>query len=203
MKIVQVTPRYPPRTGGVETHVQEISERLVDRGHDVTVITADAGDTVESHTIRNGVEIRRYRGFAPSGAFHVAPQIALAVRRTDADVVHAHNYHSLPMYFAALAISNERFIVTPHYHGASSNRFRQLLLQQYRPIGGWAIRQADEVIAVSRWEQDRLLDDFGVDATHIPNGVDVERFTAAEPEKRQRPYILCVGRLEELSLIHI
>lgn len=39
--------------------------------------------------------------------------------------------------------------------------------------------------------------DFGVDSTVIPNGVDVDRFANAEPEERDRPYLLTVGRLEE------
>lgn len=197
MKIIQVTPRYPPRTGGVETHVQQISERLVDRGHEVTVFTADAGASVESHTTRNGVEVRRFRGFAPSDAFHIAPQIALAVRRADADVVHAHNYHSLPMLFAALGVIDERLVVTPHYHGGSASRLRDRLLSLYRPLGRWAMRRADAVIAVSEWERRELQRDFGIDATVIPNGIDVERFADAEPEARERPYLLSVGRLEE------
>ena len=197
MKIVQVTPRYPPRTGGVETHVSEISERLVERGHEVTVLTADAGEGVASREVRNGVTVRRYRGFAPGGAFHVAPLIAPAVRRIDADVVHAHNYHSLPVLFAGLGVQDERFVVTPHYHGGSANSFRDRLLSLYRPLGKWALRDADEVIAVSEWEREQLRSDFGVEATVIPNGIDRERFANAAPEERDRPYLLCVGRLEE------
>jgi glycosyltransferase involved in cell wall biosynthesis len=53
------------------------------------------------------------------------------------------------------------------------------------------------VIAVSEWERDRLSNDFGVEATIIPNGVAVDRFAGAEPVERNRPYLLTVGRLEE------
>ena len=197
MKILQVTPRYPPHTGGVETHVSEISERLADRGHEVTVFTADAGDDVARHETRNGVRIRRFRGVAPGGAFHVAPGIARAVLRADPDVVHAHNYHSLPVLFAATGVGDARFVVTTHYHGASASDFRDRLLSLYRPLGGWALRRADDVIAVSEWERDRLREDFGVEATVIPNGLNVARFADATPEERERPYLLCVGRLEE------
>lgn len=196
MKILQVTPRYAPNTGGVETHVQEISERLVERGHDVIVLTADAGQDVKRRNTINGVTVERHRGFAPGGAFHVAPGIAAAVRRDDADVVHAHNYHSFPLFFAAIGVSDERFVVTPHYHGASADELRDRLLSLYRPVGQWALRRADEVIAVSEWERERLRGDLGIDATVIANGIDVERFANASPEKRRRPYVLCVGRLE-------
>jgi glycosyltransferase involved in cell wall biosynthesis len=197
MRIVQVCPRYPPRSGGVETHVAQISERLVDRGHEVTVVTADAGEDVPRRETRNGVAVRRHRGVAPGGAFHVAPGIYRTVRRTDADVVHAHNYHSFPLLFAALAVTDQRLAVTPHYHGGSASFWRDRLLSLYRPFGGWALRRAEIVIAVSECEAEQLAVDFGVDATVIPNGVDVERFAEAEPEQRARPYLLCVGRLIE------
>ncbi|NHN58915.1 MULTISPECIES: glycosyltransferase family 4 protein [Halorussus] len=206
MNILQVAPRYPPHTGGVETHVAEISRRLVARGHDVTVFTADAADGLPRRETRDGVRVRRFPGFAPGGAFHVAPGIAPAVRRTDPDVVHAHNYHSLPAFFAALGVTETfgfrrgaddvRFVVTPHYHGGSASDLRDRLLSLYRPLGGWALRRADDLVAVSEWEREQLRADFGVDATVIPNGLDVERFADAMPEERERPYLLCVGRLE-------
>lgn len=197
MRILFVTHRYPPHTGGVETHVQEIATRLVDRGHDVTVFSADAGDDVPSKHTDNGVRVRRFRSLSPSGVFYFAPQITNAVRRANADIVHAHNYHAFPLFFAALGVNSEQFVVTTHYHGESASGFRDALLSFYRPLGKWAVRQADEVVAVSEWEQERLREDFGVDATVIPNGVVVERFADVEPEQRERPYLLCVGRLEE------
>ncbi|MFC4551261.1 MULTISPECIES: glycosyltransferase family 4 protein [Halorussus] len=197
MRILQVTPRYPPHAGGVETHVSELAERMVARGHEVTVFAADAGGDVSRRETRNSVDVRRFRGFAPGGAFHVAPGVVRAVRRANPDVVHAHNYHSLPAFFAALgAGARTRLVVTPHYHGGSASGFRDRLLSLYRPLGGWALRRADEVVAVSEWERDRLREDFGVSAAVIPNGLDVGRFEDAIPAERDRPYLLCVGRLE-------
>jgi glycosyltransferase involved in cell wall biosynthesis len=163
----------------------------------VTVFSADAGSDVPSETTDSDVRVHRFRSLNPDGAFYLAPQLALAVSRAEADVVHAHNYHAFPLFFAALGTTADRFVVTPHYHGESASRLRDVLLSAYRPLGRWAIRQADEVVAVSDWEQGRLQEDFGVDTTVIPNGVDVERFANAEPEHGEFPYLLCVGRLEE------
>jgi len=112
-------------------------------------------------------------------------------------VIHAHNYHSLPALFAALGAADARFVVTPHYHGGSAGALRDRLLSLYRPFGGWALRRADRVVAVSDWERERLYADFGVEASVVPNGVDVERFAGVEPRERERPYLLCVGRLAE------
>ncbi|WP_224336164.1 glycosyltransferase family 4 protein [Haloprofundus halobius] len=201
MKVLQVTHRYPPRAGGVETHVQRVSEELVARGHQVTVVTADAGADVSGRERRDGVRIRRCRGVAPGGAFHFAPGVARVVADAagDADVVHAHNYHSFPLALAALGSGSRPFVVTPHYHGASADSVRNRLLALYRPIGARALRRADAVVAVSGWERERLRKDFGVDATVIPNGLDVQRFENATPlaRERPRPYLLTVGRLVE------
>ncbi|ELZ98901.1 glycosyltransferase [Haloferax mucosum ATCC BAA-1512] len=197
MKILQVTPRYPPQSGGVETHVREVSERLVNRGHDVTVVTADAGGDGFHRERRNGVRVRRLRGVAPGGAMHICPHVARAVRQADADVVHAHNYHSFPLFFAALGVGDRRFVATPHYHGASASSIRDRLLSLYHPVGRWAVRRADRVVAVSDWERSHLEADFGVDATVIPNGLERDRFASATATERNRPYVLTVGRLEE------
>ena len=96
-----------------------------------------------------------------------------------------------------MGIGDARFVVTTHYHGASASGFRDRLLSLYRPLGRWVLQRADEVVAVSEWEADRLREDFGVEATVIPNGLNVERFENATPEERGRPYLLCVGRLED------
>lgn len=196
MRVAQVTPRYPPRSGGVETHVAEISERLAERGHDVTVVTGDAGPDVPRRSTRNGVGVVRCRGFAPGGNFHAAPGAARVLRRTTFDIVHAHNYHALVLPFAALGAADARFVVTTHYHGGSAAGGRDRLLSLYRPVGRHILRRADAVVAVSDWERDRLRADFGVDATVVRNGVDAGRFRDAEPRERDQPYLLTVGRLE-------
>ncbi|OYR89655.1 glycosyl transferase [Halorubrum sp. E3] len=196
MHIVQVTQSYPPSQGGVEKHVEAISTRLVTRGHEVTIVSADkgVGDPLET---RDGVTVRRHKSFSPSGAYHLAPQVASTIRECDPDVVHAHNYHALLLPFAALAVDDATFVITPHYHGGSESGFRSQLLHLYHPIGRRILHHADTVVAVSEWEQKQLQNDFAVEAQVIPNGIEVERFSAANPFEHERPYLLCVGRLEQ------
>lgn len=197
MNVLFVTHRYPPHTGGIETHVSELATRLAERGHEVAVFSADAEPAVPSRSVEEGVRVRRFRSISPGDAFYAAPQMTAAIRRSDADVVHAHNYHAFVLPFAALGVTGERFVATTHYHGASASRVRDALLSFYQPLGRRAVRRADAVVAVSSWERERVREDFGVDATVIPNGIDVERFRDAAPEERDRPYLLTVGRLEE------
>jgi glycosyltransferase involved in cell wall biosynthesis len=203
-RLAFVTSRYRPHTGGVETHVAELAERFAARGHSVTVHSADAGTTVDGTRLparerRNGVRVRRHRAFAPGGAVHVAPGVLPAVRRAGYDLVHAHNYHSLPLAFAAAGAREAALVATPHYHGGSADPLRDRLLGPYRAVGRRALGRADAVLAVSEWERDRLRTDLGVDAVVVPNGLDVDRFAAGVPGDRGRagrPYLLTVGRLE-------
>ncbi|ESP89029.1 glycosyltransferase family 4 protein [Candidatus Halobonum tyrrellensis] len=197
MRVLLVTHRYPPQTGGVETHVRELAERLVARDHRVTVFAADADHAGSRRERRAGVRVRRFRSFHPGEAFYAAPGVLPAVRRADADVVHAHNYHALPAATAALAVGSRPLVFTPHYHGASASSVRDRLLSVYRPFAARAVRRADAVLAVSEWERRQLRADLGVESGVVPNGLDVARFAGATPESRDRPYLLCVGRLEE------
>jgi len=195
MHIGFVTSQYPPRTGGVETHVSAVATRLVGRGHTVTVVSADAGPGVADSTVRDGVRVRRLRSLGPDDAFHFAPGVVSLARRLDADVIHAHNYHSLPMVMAAAV--DTPLVCTPHYHGESADPVRDRLLRCYLPIGRWGLRQARTVLAVSEWERRRLAADFGVDATVIPNGIEVERFRGGRGRETDAPTLLTVGRLVE------
>lgn len=199
--IALVTHRYPPQTGGVETHVNRLAKGLVDRGHRVTVIAADADKTGERRQRHSGVDVRRVRSLAPSGTGHIAPGVATTLAGVDPDLVHAHNYHSFPLAISALSLAVRRMstpiVATPHYHGTSDNDLRDRLLSLYAPLGRWALQRASAVIAVSEWERRQLRQDFGIDARVIPNGLDIDRFRTATPESREQPYLLTLGRLVE------
>ena len=50
LRIVHVTPAYAPLVGGCERLLQAVSDRLVERGHDVTVITFDCATMPDFHS---------------------------------------------------------------------------------------------------------------------------------------------------------
>lgn len=199
MHVCYVTHRYPPQTGGVETHVHQLATRLVGRGHDVTVLAADAGGAGAPRERRDGVRVRRVRALAPDGAIYVAPGVVSTVWRVlqggvdpgVPDVVHVHNYHAVPFALGGLTTatvrtvqalrtsgdgSAPRLVATPHYHGGSDDGLRDRLLSVYRPLGAGTLRTADTVVAVSDWERRQLVADFGVSPVVIPNGIERERF---------------------------
>ena len=202
MKIVQVCPRYFPDVGGVETHVREISERLVKRGFEVEVVcTADKKYPARDEI--NGVTVRRFNAIAPTNAYYFSPRIYSYLKRTDCDIIHAHNYHAFPALFAALAKGERRLIFTPHYHGISESPLRNFLLDAYKPLGSLIFKRSDVVICVSKYERELVRKDFQRNAVIIPNGINLKKMEGIRPFKFSGKLIFYVGRLEKYKKIHL
>jgi len=75
LRIVHVSPAYAPLVGGAERMLQSVSERLVERGHDVTVLTSNAETMLDFGSSRgaglppnetlNGVKVIRVGPASP------------------------------------------------------------------------------------------------------------------------------------------
>lgn len=196
MRIIQICPLYYPEIGGVETHVRELSERLVKRGYEVEVVCT--GKHHSEKTI-NGVQIKRFKAIAPNNAYYIAPQIYSYIKKVDCDVIHAHSYHALPAFFAVLAKNNRKFVFTPHYHGRGHTPLRNLLHVPYKVFGSKILREADKIVCVSNYEKELIKANFGISdgkLAYIPNGLNFEEFNT-KGIKRDQKRILYVGRLEK------
>lgn len=213
MKIAQICPRYSPDIGGVETHVKEISERLVNAGHKVEVITTDPTGKFHKQETINGVKVVRFTSFAPGNAYYLAPQILFYLRSRKYDIIHVHSYHALPALFAALGKGQEKLVFTPHYHRSGHTPFRNLLHKPYRFLGKIIFSRADSIICVSEYEKKLVESDFkvGRKIVKIPNGINLKEFNKIKHQKknsieknlrieenlRKEKILLYVGRLEE------
>lgn len=200
MKIIQVCPLYYPEIGGVETHVKELSERLVRRGHEVEVVCT--GKHYSEEAI-NGVLVKRFRALAPNNAYYMAPQMYHYLKKADCDIFHAHSYHALPAFFAMLAKNDRKFIFTPYYHGRGHTAFRDLMHVPYKYLGSRILREADKVVCISNYEKELIRTNFGISdekLIYIPNGLNLEEFNVNGTE-RDKKRILYVGRLEKYKNI--
>jgi len=197
MKILQVSPSYLPNAGGLEEHVKNISERLA-REHEVTVFTTNPSGKLQKEEEINGVLVRRFKSFSPNNAYHLSLEMALELKKGEFDIVHGHSYHALPLYFSRYA-KRSRFVVTPHYHRHGHTLIRDFLITIYRPLGKRIFADADRIIAVSNYEKELLLEDFGISEVKIsviPNGVKLSEFGDLGAMPRKSKTILFVGRLE-------
>lgn len=198
MKIAQICPRYSPDIGGVETHVKEISERLVKAGHNVEVITTDPSGKLDKRNTINGVKVIRFGSFAPGNAYYFAPQIYFYLKKHSFDAIHAHSYHALPALFAALGKRKTRLVFTPHYHRSGHTAFRNLLHKPYRFFGKVIFSRADSVICVSEYEKRLVEADFRVagKTVKIPNGVNLAEFEHLRARQKDKGFGEKTGKEE-------
>lgn len=197
MRILQVCPKYYPFLGGVDQHVRNISERLA-HDHEVTVFTCDPSGRLPAEEMLNGVRIRRFRSFSPQDAYHISLGMLRELRHSSFDVVHGHSYHAIPLFFSRYT-DRSKFVVTAHYHGHGSTKFRDVLMTLYKPLGRKALQEADVITAVSKYEKSLLVRDFQVEGrvVVIPSGINLDEFKGLTKVSKDYKTILCVGRLEE------
>jgi len=201
MRIAQVCHRYKPILGGVSTYVSQISESLAGR-HEIVVLTTDPSGQLPKEETMNGVSVRRFRSYAPSGAYYYSEGLRKYLTRhsDEFDLVHAHNYHAFPALYAGLAKRSNPLVFTPHYFGRGVTAFRNVLHVPYRQIAKRVIfGRCDKVICVSEYEMKLVVRDFGVDqkkVTVMPIGVNLGQLAGLKRTSNQlRRRIMFGGRL--------
>jgi len=204
LRILMVTPSFHPESGGVETHVREVSRRLVEAGHCVTVATTDTLGRLPAREYVDGVEVRRVRAWPSNRDWRLAPGISRAVSG-NADIVHVQSYHTFvaPLAMAAALRLRRPYVVTFHGGGHSDrmrNAARPLQLRALRPL----IARAARLVAVAEFEiahYGRALNLPHSRFVLIPNGAELPapRRNGTRP---QGTLIASVGRLERYKGHH-
>jgi len=208
MKIAQVCPRYFPYIGGIETHVEEISSRLLRMGNSVEILSTDPTGKLPHEEFIKGIKVRRFRSWAPNEAYYFSPGLYafLRVFSSEFDIVHAHSFHAFPSLFAAWAKQTNLLVFTPHYHGMGHTFIRNALHKPYNIVAKRIFDSASLVIYVSEYEKKLLTKQFQIDQNNlklIPNGINWSEFKGLEKILSGHITILYVGRLERYKRIDV
>src|SRR5258706_4063627 len=176
LKIALLTHSTNPRGGVV--HVLELGRALLARGHEVTVLApAAAGQGFFRETpCRVELAIASPRGadFADTVRLRIdamRKHLATLLRSERFDVFHAHDGiggNALADLAQQGAVAG--YLRTVHH----VDRFDDSRVQAWERR---SIREASQVLCVSALWRDRLRAEHGIDATQVPNGVDLDRFT--------------------------
>jgi glycosyltransferase involved in cell wall biosynthesis len=200
LRILIVSPGYPPTTGGIEKVVQATSEALVTLGHQVEVAAQQRGEPTVSTEQSNGVVVRRFPA-TNSRDFPVSASLVRHVRSRakEFDVIHVHNYHAVAAASALLVARPTPIVFSPHFHGVGNSRLAELAHRPYAAIGRRLVTRADHIVAVSDAERALFVERFphASDLTSVVhNGVDSTAIAAAEPLSKEPQTVLVLGRLE-------
>ncbi len=200
VRVALVSHRYWPFYGGVETHVESLALGLSKRSVEVEVLTTDPTGRLPVREVRDGIIIHRYAARAPSGAYYLSLPLFVALNQLhNFDVIHAHNYGSLPMVMAAFskAFNKLPVVLTPHFHPVGSTEFRTALRKIYLPIGKHALKAADAVVALTKIERSVLISRFDLSPKKVFVVANGTALPQIRPTRARENVLLVVSRLEE------
>ncbi|MBS1896598.1 MAG: glycosyltransferase family 4 protein [Actinobacteria bacterium] len=157
MRLAFVVNNYPPKVGGVETHVHSLVRRLRGLGHDVLVVTlADEPGTA----MEDGVEVIRLREHLRVGdvlgfpALGTSRRLARLLREHDVEAVSVHT-RFFPMTWIGLRAGRRAGAAVIHTeHGSDHVVSDSALIATAsrlvdRTLGRRVLRSADAVLGVS------------------------------------------------------
>jgi len=200
MHVLQVTPRYFPKIGGVEIVVQKISEMLVAREVKATVYSVDLDPTLPRLQHVNGVIVKRFSPILDDPFYVPEPKFIASLRREKADIIHVHNVHTLLPFIVALCKhQRQKLLLHSHYHRFGQSFLRHSLLRLYRRgLDSVVSSRIDAIVANSAYENQILCEDFPRfrSVIMIPEGMDVDEVERVKRNPVEPKRILYVGALK-------
>jgi phosphatidyl-myo-inositol alpha-mannosyltransferase len=198
MKIGLVCPYSLGTPGGVQNHVRDLAEALLDRGHQVSVLAPVDQETAPPYVVSAGHAVGvPYNGSVARVTF--GPRTAARVRTWLADgafdVVHVHEPTTPSASILTLWAGDGPFVATFHTWQVRS-RAMSAAAGLLRP----ALEKLDARIAVSESARSMMVQHIGGEAVVIPNGLYTDRFAVARPRpdwQGSGGTISFLGRMDE------
>ncbi len=178
MKIAQLSPYFYPHLGGVESHVLELSKKLIERGHEVFVVTTKLEDTSDEDVIE-GVPVKRVEPITILFSTPIVPGINQALLDEDFDILHGHTPPPL-MSFSGARVSEKKdvpFVLTYHCDLEIPNPLGPFIVAIYqRTLGTYTVSRSDKIITTTTTYGATSRAVWYREADVIPNAVDEQRF---------------------------
>ena len=201
MKVALVSPYDWSVFGGVNSHCTHLRQQFVMRGHEVRIMAPSSRRVEEEDVITIG---KRPLSLPASGSraritlsLTLAPRVRQTLEEEQFDIVHVHEPFApvLPIHF--LRYSGAVNVATFH---ATREKPQFFYIWGRRHVRRW-FRRLDGKIAVSSAASGFVEKYFPGYYNIIPNGVDIDRFSAKVPALPQyrdgKRNILFVGRPEK------
>ncbi len=206
MKILQVSPYFEPHIGGVESHVRDLSDHLVKRGHEVTVVTSRYEEGLPEEETFMGYQVKRVDPLLLMFSTPVTPKLKRYVLENDFDIVHTHWPPPLDAYYVSKARKKKRFphIITYHCDLELRMPFGHLGVTLYEATyASFTFKHADAAIVTTMGYGATSRSVWDKKTFTIPNAVDAATFNPGNDGSIVRekfrlgngPVVLYVGRL--------
>jgi glycosyltransferase involved in cell wall biosynthesis len=191
----------PSISGGIEKHVEDLSVRLVQVGHNVFVYTRP-NYTDKNLTEHKGVQLISLPSIATKhlDAITHTFRACLDVAKRDIDVIHFHSIGPSSLIWLVKLLKPHTPIVATYHSPCYKHQKWGLIAKAYLKFGEFfTCRVADKTIAVSKILKEYAAKTYGRVPEYIPNGVVEGENTLAKNIKyyglEKNGYVLAVGRL--------
>ena len=201
-RVLFLTESFFPVLGGGETHIRELSRRLVESGMPATVLTRQGEAGWKREDVLDGVRVLRVPPVGPArrGKYGMVPRaVARALRESqtwDLLVVRGTRVLGLPGLLLARFLGKP-VVLQAEVNGEMSGEVytwgtRLARLPWRAPVAAAVrlrnvlMRDADVFVAMSRRIRDEFLE-CGVPegrVAYLPHGVDTRRFRPASPDEK-------------------
>lgn len=200
------------REGGIEIVVKELATRLSARGHQVVAYDRNthhvSGEEIKARTEYEGVKIIPVWTIEKKGLAAMTASLSAAWKaaRSNADVIHIHAEGPAAMcgfvrfLWKISGKGKRKLIVTVHGLDWARAKWGGFASKYIKFGEKQAVKNADEIIVLSRGVQEYFKTTYGRDTVFIPNGVNrPEKKTADVIEKlwglEKDGYVLFLGRI--------
>jgi len=169
IRIGMVCPYGWDTPGGVQTHIRDLAEHLIDEGHFVSVLTPISDDSVEHQDY----------------VVNAGKPISIPVNGSVARVL-----------FGPIASSSAEGPLVGTFHVSTP---KKKAIYAIGPILEPIVEKLNARIAVSELARSTLKDHFETDAVVIPNGIDGQRYASAKiiDAYAKNHTVGFIGRFEE------
>ncbi len=201
------TSEFPPDVGGISTYVYNLSKRLVERGHEVTVVTRGTWRKTYCEEIE-GISVYRVRFIpffpSPFKIHQIYINKLLKSLKFNFDIIHLHGTlipvepvfnNSLPVIFTSHGASKKKldFMEAKTLHFFIVKLLRKHLFKLEQEI----VKKSDMLTAVSNSCADefRAYHSIKKEITIVHNGVDTNYFVPSKNISNLKS-VLYTGRFE-------
>jgi glycogen(starch) synthase len=196
LRILMLSWEYPPKVvGGLARAVADLSEALVEQGHEVFVVTSDHSECGQVEYV-SGVRVYRVNQHHPSPLgfldsvlymnYHLIQRAVQVINTEPIDVIHAHDWLVAPAAKVLKHAFNLPVVATIHATEWGRNAGIHNDLQRHiNDVEWWLTYEAYRVICCSEYMRDELHRIFHLPDDKlavIPNGVVVRNFRETHPD---------------------
>lgn len=192
MHILQTPVRFHPHIGGVETYVHELSKKLIDLGHDVSVVCAKVNPETDYHEQIDDIDVHRLSSICNIANTNLTPALPMAVYRQaqTADIIHTHLPTPWSADLSALAgAATGTPVVLTYHNDIIGEGFADYVARLYnQTMLRVTLRLVDAVVVTQPDYCDHSphLDPYQDKIEVVHNGVDVNRFRPVAIDEAER-----------------